>query len=289
MDPEALHSKIGRIRERYPLSRIALLAEDSNRERLSSALEAGANAALLTSMTPDGLVKSLQALMSDELVVVDAKLVTSSVASNGAEGFGLTMVAEHASNLDLSQQPAKGLSIREIEILDRIVQGDSNKLIARRFDIAEATVKAHVKAILRKIGATNRTQAAIWAMNAKPTEAKDASGLLAPSPQSRGNPDPSDRRIIPGLRVAGAVATSGSLAFTTPHCEPAHRRALLKRAVTHAAHSRETAPNMLRRSTPRFWRARSKGRRRQAPASRFSAKSVISRRAVASMRPGRPS
>ena len=181
MDPEALHNKIGRIRERYPLSRIALLAEDSNRERLSSALEAGANAALLTSMTPDGLVKSLQALMSDELVVVDAKLVTSSVSSNGAEGLGLTMVAEHASTLDLSQQPAKGLSIREIEILDRIVQGDSNKLIARRFDIAEATVKAHVKAILRKIGATNRTQAAIWAMNAKPTETKDCSGLLAPS------------------------------------------------------------------------------------------------------------
>jgi DNA-binding CsgD family transcriptional regulator len=57
------------------------------------------------------------------------------------------------------------LSIREVEILDRIVRGDSNKHIARHFDIAEATVKAHVKAILRKIGVANRTQAAIWAVN----------------------------------------------------------------------------------------------------------------------------
>jgi two-component system, NarL family, nitrate/nitrite response regulator NarL len=57
------------------------------------------------------------------------------------------------------------LSLREIDIIRRIVEGDSNKHIARRLDIAEATVKAHVKTILRKIGVSNRTQAAIWAMN----------------------------------------------------------------------------------------------------------------------------
>lgn len=177
IDPEALHDKIRRIRNRYPLSRIALLAEDSNRERLSSALEAGANAALLTSMTPDGLIKSMQALMSDELVVFDAKLMTA-VSTTAAESLGHGVVPDHSSTLDLSQQPMKGLSAREIEIVDRIVQGDSNKLIARRFDIAEATVKAHVKAILRKIGAANRTQAAIWAMNAKPGEVRESSDPL---------------------------------------------------------------------------------------------------------------
>jgi two-component system nitrate/nitrite response regulator NarL len=46
-----------------------------------------------------------------------------------------------------------------------LVKGDSNKSIARKIEIAEATVKVHVKAILRKIGVHNRTQAAIWAMN----------------------------------------------------------------------------------------------------------------------------
>ena len=57
----------------------------------------------------------------------------------------------------------KQLSVRETVILRCLMQGDSNKLIARKFDIAEATVKVHVKAILRKIQAKNRTQAAIWA------------------------------------------------------------------------------------------------------------------------------
>jgi two-component system nitrate/nitrite response regulator NarL len=57
------------------------------------------------------------------------------------------------------------LSSREKCILCCIVDGGSNKDIARRVGIAEATVKVHVKAILRKIRLHNRTQAAIWALN----------------------------------------------------------------------------------------------------------------------------
>ena len=62
-------------------------------------------------------------------------------------------------------QATRQLSSREIAILERIVRGDSNKLVARFFNIAEPTVKAHVKAIFRKLGASNRTQAAMWAVN----------------------------------------------------------------------------------------------------------------------------
>jgi two-component system, NarL family, nitrate/nitrite response regulator NarL len=58
-----------------------------------------------------------------------------------------------------------GLSPREKEILSRLVAGDSNKVIARHLDIAEATVKVHLKSVLRKIGVENRTQAAIWALS----------------------------------------------------------------------------------------------------------------------------
>jgi hypothetical protein len=50
-------------------------------------------------------------------------------------------------------------------ILRCLIEGGSNKSIARKNDIAEATVKVHVKAILRKIRVHNRTQAAIWGMN----------------------------------------------------------------------------------------------------------------------------
>jgi len=57
------------------------------------------------------------------------------------------------------------LNPREAEVLSRLVNGEPNKLIARALNIAHATVKVHVKALLRKIGAINRTQAALWALN----------------------------------------------------------------------------------------------------------------------------
>ena len=57
-----------------------------------------------------------------------------------------------------------GLSEREEQILKGLVKGLSNKIIARKLDIAEATVKVHMKSILRKIRVANRTQAAVWAL-----------------------------------------------------------------------------------------------------------------------------
>jgi two-component system nitrate/nitrite response regulator NarL len=57
------------------------------------------------------------------------------------------------------------LSERERCVFRSLVEGDSNKVIASKCGISEATVKVHVKAVLRKIGVSNRTQAAIWAMN----------------------------------------------------------------------------------------------------------------------------
>jgi DNA-binding CsgD family transcriptional regulator len=56
------------------------------------------------------------------------------------------------------------LSPREQQILSHLAEGDSNKQIARAYNITESTVKVHLKAILRKIAVHNRTQAAIWAV-----------------------------------------------------------------------------------------------------------------------------
>jgi two-component system nitrate/nitrite response regulator NarL len=56
------------------------------------------------------------------------------------------------------------LSDREKQILKGLIKGHSNKVIARRCAVAEATVKVHMKSILRKIRVANRTQAAIWAL-----------------------------------------------------------------------------------------------------------------------------
>lgn len=63
-----------------------------------------------------------------------------------------------------SPRGAPKLSERELQVLDGIVRGLQNKMIARTYGITEATVKVHMKSILRKIQVHNRTQAAVWAM-----------------------------------------------------------------------------------------------------------------------------
>src|SRR5882672_1886776 len=79
---------------------------------------------------------------------------------------------EHVPQAKSSYTPR--LSARQQSILRCLIQGDSNKTIARKMAIAEATVKVHVKAILRRIRVHNRTQAAIWAMSNGPfISAKD--------------------------------------------------------------------------------------------------------------------
>src|SRR4029077_4663854 len=82
------------------------------------------------------------------------------VAANGVEP-GHTGIA----SVEADTKYAPRLSVREKCILRCLIEGDSNKAIARKNDIAEATVKVHVKAILRKIRVSKRTQAAIWPMN----------------------------------------------------------------------------------------------------------------------------
>jgi two-component system nitrate/nitrite response regulator NarL len=79
-----------------------------------------------------------------------------------------TNLASMLLNLDSTPSPMKsvrGLSPREQDILQALVSGSSNKVIAFKLGITEATVKVHLKTLLRKIDVNNRTQAAIWAMN----------------------------------------------------------------------------------------------------------------------------
>jgi two-component system nitrate/nitrite response regulator NarL len=58
------------------------------------------------------------------------------------------------------------LTLREVDILQCLTEGLSNKQIARRLGIREATVKIHVKSLIGKLGVANRTQAALWGVRA---------------------------------------------------------------------------------------------------------------------------
>jgi DNA-binding NarL/FixJ family response regulator len=61
------------------------------------------------------------------------------------------------------RDPLHALSAREREVLELLVEGLPNKLIARRLEISEKTVKTHLTSVFRAIGVTDRTQAALWA------------------------------------------------------------------------------------------------------------------------------
>jgi two-component system nitrate/nitrite response regulator NarL len=136
------------IREAFPSARIVVLADDLTVDVLRAAMGGGADGFLIKNVSPEALIQSLQLIMLGE------KVFPTNLAS---------------MLLDMSaiapQHSIRGLSPREQEILQALVTGASNKMIAIRLGITEATVKVHLKTLLRKIDVNNRTQAAIWAMN----------------------------------------------------------------------------------------------------------------------------
>jgi DNA-binding NarL/FixJ family response regulator len=93
--------------------------------------------------------------------LIQAAPATQPALTNARTETGLD-VDELAQLID--EFAVEKLSVREVEVLRLVVNGDSNKQIARRLNIAEPTVKCHVKSILRKLNARNRFEAAMWAM-----------------------------------------------------------------------------------------------------------------------------
>jgi two-component system nitrate/nitrite response regulator NarL len=169
---------VSELKIKFPAARIVVLAADLNVNEFKQALRAGANAYLIKSISAEALVKSLDLVLVDSVVIPSTVLLALAIGSEGDDTAPSLVPAERL-NLASESEAARRLSVREAAILQCMVHGDSNKHIARRFDIAEATVKVHVKAILRKVGVRNRTQAAIWALNHLPSAPADMKAQLA--------------------------------------------------------------------------------------------------------------
>jgi two-component system nitrate/nitrite response regulator NarL len=149
---DELPALVAHLKTQYPSARVVLLYTSLEPKALRRAYEAGLSGICSTAMRPEALFKAL------ELVMLGEPFIPSAVA---LDGLGARSCG-HQTRSTLSAKP-RNLSNREAEILHCLMQGVSNKVIARKLDVMESTVKVHLKAILRKIGATNRTQAAIWA------------------------------------------------------------------------------------------------------------------------------
>lgn len=141
---------IRRLRELRPETRVLVLTSFLDDEKLFPAVRAGAAGYLLKDVEPAELVRAIHAVADGEALLHPA------VAARLMEEFAET-----------ERPPAdEALTAREREVLLLIARGLPNKLIARELDIAEKTVKTHVSSILSKLGLTDRTQAALYAVRA---------------------------------------------------------------------------------------------------------------------------
>ncbi|MDB5393072.1 MAG: DNA-binding response regulator [Rhodospirillales bacterium] len=144
------------IAQEFPNLHILVLTDRTAPSWLDMAVEAGASGFLPKDISADALGFSLELVLLGEHVFPTLHSLLEPKAY--APLAPLSVPNEGQS------RPAT-LSARETEILGCLVKGQPNKTIARNLNMAEATVKVHLKALLRKIKAGNRTQAAIWGMN----------------------------------------------------------------------------------------------------------------------------
>ena len=130
--------------------RVVILTVSDNAEDLVTAIRSGADGYLLKDMEPEDL-----------LAAIDQTLNGSTVIGERLNGLLARAIREEAT---VGQRDSATLTRREQEILNGLAQGLSNKLIARNLDITDATVKVHVKNLLKKLGFRSRLEAAVWAV-----------------------------------------------------------------------------------------------------------------------------
>ncbi len=215
-DFDSTVEQIELLREHYPNGRIAIVTDHYRLSELVSAFRAGANGYLLDVTTCDAFIKSIELVMIGQTIFLPALLSFARNAETASLGEteprrendrAILLKKEDATADEATAEEATApqLSPREKTILRCLIEGDTNKCIARKIDIAEATVKVHVKAILRKIRVQNRTQAAIWAMNNGPlTHSKDTSSKDTSSPPAIS--EAGKRPPSPGEAIAEAPA-----------------------------------------------------------------------------------
>ena len=136
---------IVQLRGAMPDVRLVMLSSNIHLERLRQAGELPVQGFLTKELEPGELTCSLDRVMDGQILV--PAIMTP-----------LAVTAPHP-------MAPRGLTAREAEILRRLVNGDSNRMIATHLSLSEMVVKASVKQLLRKIKAANRTQAALWAIH----------------------------------------------------------------------------------------------------------------------------
>lgn len=148
-----------RVKREMPTTAVIVLAAAEDEESLFDAIKAGAAAYILKEVDPADLVAIIRRVSSGEYLINDKVFARPAVASRVLKEF-----RELAIYGAEAQPIFAPLSPREVEILDNIAQGMTNKQVAYALSISEQTVKNHMSSILRKLSVNDRTQAVVYAM-----------------------------------------------------------------------------------------------------------------------------
>ena len=148
-----------RVKREVPSAGIIALATTEDEDQLFEAIKAGAAAFLLKDIGPDDLVTIIRRVNGGEYLINDKVFARPAVANRVLKEFReLAVYGQEAAPIFAPLSP------REVEILDNIAKGMTNKQVAYALSISEQTVKNHMSSILRKLSVNDRTQAVVYAM-----------------------------------------------------------------------------------------------------------------------------
>ena len=148
------------IKRRLPQVNVIMLSVYEDDEQLFNAIQAGAAAYSAKDVSPDRLLEIVRNVARGQYPVNESILSKPVVASKMLKRFREFSAAQNSGN----ETVFAPLTNREVEILDCIARGNSNKEIARILNISDQTVKNHITSILKKLNANDRTQAVITAL-----------------------------------------------------------------------------------------------------------------------------
>lgn len=151
---DSIMCSITMLKNRIPGVFVVVLSDIADKDTIAASFSAGADGFLMKDISPKAFIASLNLIMTGE------KVFPTSMASIIANGWDSWLAYDTPVCVANSE-----FSSREKDIIHCLSEGQSNKLIAKNLNITEATVKVHLKTILRKLGFSNRTQVAIWAIN----------------------------------------------------------------------------------------------------------------------------
>jgi DNA-binding NarL/FixJ family response regulator len=144
------------MRSAWPDLPVIMLSSFDNGEYVKAALAEGAAGYLLKDTTPEDLVQAINVALSGSGNVLSPRAVRNLFDEIAPE--------EEAPRTDVQVMEA-GLTKREVDVLELLAGGFTNREISRHLFLSEKTVKAHLAAVFRKLGVSNRTQAAMIAVS----------------------------------------------------------------------------------------------------------------------------